>query len=636
MDPNRNECARTVSAVRRGLVVLIAVLGVTDAAVAQTKAEENIVGRSAPRTQAYGVSKSGVHYAVLTPKGSSSVVVIDGVEGPQFDELLDPRGAVGFVVNSVVFSADGSRHAYFARIGNEYILVVDGKELYRAELLPSRTNIGYSAMQFSPGGKHVYFVDLKPGPDRNARAQLIMDGKPGPPSGNQAMLPMFSADESRWAYNAVKLGGRIGAGSDQLFSVVDGKEVPFLGFEPLFLADNRLVTSLKTGVPSMVTVPDGVVTGSTTGDGAGRMRTIIGAAPVGSRWAGVRQPRKPGDPSVLFLDGKEVPDAQNPEEVIFSGDGKRYMAICRNTSTRMRYVVIDGKKGPEYQSIVAGLTRFTPDSSKAIHVGNTAAKNFIVVDGQPSEGAVQLTGSTTNRIVVSQKGGRYGYIVGDGSGVNQTLIIDGQPVALEGKSIVPDTLSFSPDGSRYAFVAGQRLPGSIKPSMVLVVDGKEMAGITLAEFIVPNAAEIRAWWVEQWGLHTKYDVFSPDGKHIAFAGLRASDKQSAVFVDGKAVSVAMPGNTSSFVTWTPDSKHVYWTSFEKSAERPQTYTRVFLDGKPTTARIFDFDQPTTPGIWQVGADGALQLVVFEGPVAKRYRITPGTNTNIDAVLSTAK
>jgi hypothetical protein len=158
----------------------------------------------------------------------------------------------------------------------------------------------------------------------------------------------------------------------------------------------------------MVTVPDGVVTGSSTGDAAGRTRTTIGAAPAGSRWAGVRQPRKPGDPSVLFLDGKEVPDALNPEEVIFSADGKRYMAISRNNTTRTRFIVVDGKKGPDYQSIVAGLTRFTPDSSRAIYVGNTAGRNFIVVDGQPSEGYVRLTGSPANRIVVSQKGGRYG------------------------------------------------------------------------------------------------------------------------------------------------------------------------------------------------------------------------------------
>ena len=58
--------------------------------------------------------------------------------------------------------------------------------------------------------------------------------------------------------------------------------------------------------------------------------------------------------------------------------------------------------------------------------------------------------------------------------------------------------------------------------------------------------------------------------------------------------------------------------------------------KATTALIFDFDQPATYGVWQVGADGASRLLVFEGPVAKPYRITPGTDTNIVVVLAAAK
>jgi hypothetical protein len=62
----------------------------------------------------------------------------------------------------------------------------------------------------------------------------------------------------------------------------------------------------------------------------------IGPAPVGPRWAGVMQPKKPGDPNVIYIDGKEVPGAQNVDEVIFSPDGKRYMAFCRNTAKRYR------------------------------------------------------------------------------------------------------------------------------------------------------------------------------------------------------------------------------------------------------------------------------------------------------------
>ena len=100
--------------------------------------------------------------------------------------------------------------------------------------------------------------------------------------------------------------------------------------------------------------------------------------------------------------------------------------------------------------------------------------------------------------------------------------------------------------------------------------------------------------------------------------------------------MAVARNSTSFPTWTPDSKHLFFLSQERSKERPQPYNRVFLNGKATTARSFDFQQPTTPGTWQVGANGALQFVVFEGPVAKRYRITPGAEPGIDAALAAAK
>ena len=65
--------------------------------------------------------------------------------------------------------------------------------------------------------------------------------KAGPPSGHQNIFPVFSPDESHWAYNAIKFGGR----PDENISVVDGKEVPFIGFNPVYTADNKLLTSLQ-------------------------------------------------------------------------------------------------------------------------------------------------------------------------------------------------------------------------------------------------------------------------------------------------------------------------------------------------------------------------------------------------------
>jgi hypothetical protein len=101
-----------------------------------------------------------------------------------------------------------------------------------------------------------------------------------------------------------------------------------------------------------------------------------------------------------------VPDAQNVDEVIFSPDGKRYLALCRNNATRTKYVVVDGRKGPEYQTIVANSARFSADGSRALYVGNNLGKNFVVVDGQPSPGYQLILGQGAP-IALSQKGGHY-------------------------------------------------------------------------------------------------------------------------------------------------------------------------------------------------------------------------------------
>ena len=60
-----------------------------------------------------------------------------------------------------------------------------------------------------------------------------------------------------------------------------------------------------------------------------------------------------------------------------------------------------------------------------------------------------------------------------------------------------------------------------------------------------------------------------------------------------------------------------------------------MDGKATPVRLFDFKQPVYPGSWQMAPAGALQVLVFEGAAAKRYRIRPGSET-IDTALAGVK
>jgi hypothetical protein len=448
-----------------------------------------------------------------------------------------------------------------------------------------------------------------------------MDGKPGPPSGNQNIAPVFSPDDSHWAYNAVKFGGR----PDEFISVVDGKEVPFIGFNPAYTGDSRLLTTLqlRASDPAVVAINGKASVNGVTFGGK------IGPAPAGSRWAGIVPAKKLGDPTTLYIDGKEVPEAQNVDQVIFSPDGKRYMAICRNATTRASYVVLDGKKGAEYQVLMANSAAFSADSSRAVYVGNNIGKTVVVVDGVASPGYAVLVGQTP--VVLSQKGGRYGYIASDGAG--QQLIIDGKLV----QSIAPivgDSLGFSADGSRYAYVVQRRGRG-VRPDQVLIVNGQEMAGVTLTEMGIPNIPTTREWWIRMAGAQSRFYTFSPDGRHIAFSGARPGDAHPALFVDGKPLLATLGPGSISLATWSSDGKHLFWTSEETGTDRPQRHARVVVDGAPTSVTFSNGDLPPYAGPWEVGADGVLQVVLFDAQAAKRYRITPGA-TGIDAAPSAAK
>jgi hypothetical protein len=475
----------------------------------------------------------------------------------------------------------------------------------RGPHLPS--NLSYSDMAFSPAGKHVYFVDLRP-EGGAAKAQLVMDGKPGPFTGHQNMVPVFSPDDSRWAYNAVKFGGK---GQTDLFTVVDGAEVPYIGLDPMFTADNKLVAP-----------PAGVGTGGK-----------LGPAPKGSRWAGVVQPAKPGGPRILYVDGKAVDGAENCDEVLWSPDGKRYMATCSNNAAFSRYVVLDGTKGPEYQAIVLGLTKFSADSSRAIYVGSDKlAKRYVVIDGVASAVAGALM-SQTNPIVTAPKGGRYAYLASNATptGATITLILDGKPVDLAGKSPLPGSLGFTADGAKFAFAAIAVPKPGTPAKRILVVDGVEMPGVSLAD--IPMHPWVDKWWTERYGPEFKYYQFSPDGKHVATFGKGDPSMQFTVFVDGKPLVVDATRSNALYLSWSPDSKHVFWSGGKQSGV--ELVTRVFVDGQASSV-TYTGSQPPYPGTWGIGADGVLSVLAFEGADAKRYRVTPDRAVTIDTVLAAMK
>ena len=164
------------------------------------------------------VSPTGVHFAAVIAKGSRAAVVYDGVESKRFDAILSPSGAVFLArpsgppggqppyASPVVFSPDGEHYAYAAHDGDDYVVMVDGKELARGRWEESSPALGPFA--FSPAGNHFYFgVQSRDTSDPKAGFHLQVDDKVGPtsrypttssPDSNDAIV--FSPDGAHYAY----------------------------------------------------------------------------------------------------------------------------------------------------------------------------------------------------------------------------------------------------------------------------------------------------------------------------------------------------------------------------------------------------------------------------------------------------
>ena len=547
---------------------------------AQVKVEEQVVGPM--NSVGFVVSPHGVHLASSTMQGSRYVMVVDGVEGPKFDEPPKPP----------VFSSDGKHFAYFGHQGGEYVVILDGKEIARGPGTPIGT------LSFTPTGKHFFYVE---GNDKTGEKRFMMDGKAGPPTLQNLGAPVFSNDESRYAY-ALKKSGK----PETNIMVVDGKEVPYVGDHLSFSGDGKsIISMLQTIVKTSLQIDGKPLPGlpSTTPMGTTIQRHVV--SPVGVRVATIVQNTK--GPTRVFLNDKPIVGVEDDRvlDFQFSPDGRRYAALCA-TRIGSQYVVIDGKRGQEYKGV--DNLGFTPDSSKAFYTAVTGTgHNFVVVEDKESDAFQSLFGKP----VVGGKGARIGFVGFNDRGLS-VVVIDGaalpprRPYVLQG-----NMLTFSADGSRYAFVAASnsRLGG-----YTLVVDGVEQA-----------AAVYDRFQDEGNPYPPPSLLFSPDGKYIVYAG-RSTDGKGGegLWINDKLVFQAS-GQHLLRPSFSPDGQHVVWASIGKDHA-------IYLDGEEVM-RFALSSLDGTPGTLELGSDGVLMFLAPAENVIKRYRVTPSTNTSVAGLLA---
>jgi dipeptidyl aminopeptidase/acylaminoacyl peptidase len=400
------------------------------------KVEEQVVG-PAKQGITYQISPRGAHLALVTQKGSRFVVMVDGVEGPKFDDVLSTENG-----GKVLFSPDGTRFAYTGRSGQEYAVIVDGKELMRMGMSADQSGSSpVTQLAFTSNSKHVWFQQHvhKSNQFGDDYSCIVFDGVPGFPGGS---TPIFSPDGDHFAYVATNPRD-----TNQQTMILDGKPAGYSGTEPLFTGDSKHLL-VRTHVPL---APGRGQALQVLLDGKPCLKAddaTLFVAPAGDLVAAaISRSTESGPRSFLVVAGKKIEGSESLliSQVAFSPDGKRYAAQCQ-TAASTQFVIVDGKKGQEYPSVLN--LAFSEDSSHCVYRGMMGGKTFLVIDGEESDGY-----SLIQEFTFGCRGKRIGYIAStENSNADRIVVVDG--AAAKQKVNQVSGLSFSSDGSRCAFLVG--------------------------------------------------------------------------------------------------------------------------------------------------------------------------------------
>ena len=550
--------------------VLFSFLAVANFAAAAV--EETVIAPYSTEGK-YVISERGVHAAGVVRKGSRLSVYIDGVAGPKIDDIItpsaryvDPRSALEdqrramfgepvdqITAQPVTFSKDGKRSAYIARIGQEWVLFVDGKELLR---LPMAGAVGATSgmagmagntdvrLQFSGmDGQHLLFA--KSG---YQGYELWVDGQKWPgfyksagSGGDGTLDPIISPDGEHIAYMAQ-------IDREKRSIILDGKDVGYYAADLRFTPDSKHLISRADTPKGTAVLVDGKPMFTA------KQILALYVAQSGHHIGAVLAHAFPDNSrgQFLLLDGKPVEATLCKNEVksvVFSADGKHWAAICSN-APNIWYAVVDGKKGQEYTNIVVGFgtaPTFSPDSTKFVYLATAAGgKYFLVTNDDESDafdGPVKVLFSADGKHMISN---------GLRNGV-QPVFYDGQPVASSRDTSLQTagTFTICADGTHYAYRGSGQYGGEV------YYDGKStgFAGTTFA--------------------------LSADGKHLAISGTKIGGQAQGIIIDGQLLKTGERSPT--YETFTPDAQHVFYVCREPAqgpnAAPGQWDFVTYLDGK---------------------------------------------------------
>jgi Tol biopolymer transport system component len=298
--------------------------------------------------------------------------------------------------------------------------------------------------------------------------------------------------------------------------------------------------------------------------------------PTGTRWACVC---RRGKQEFVALDGEGQQPYDRVRCLTFSPDGSRFAYTAESGGSES--VVLDGAKLASYDSV--SRPDFSPDGKRLAYGAVSDGTEFIVLDGieQRSYNKVHL-------YYFSPDGKRF--IYGAESDGKHFVIVDGTEEGPYEDDVYP--MTFSPDGSRYAYVVRHIGPpqpdGWPSDHYSVVVDGTEQERFD----------------------RVGEPVFTSDGNHFAYAA--KAGREWFIVLDGHKRRVE---TKPEWLTWSPRGSRLAYTSEQDWKEfvvvdwvRQKSYD--FAGG-------FEFS-PDGKHYAYAAASGSRQFVVLDGTELKPY------------------
>jgi hypothetical protein len=235
----------------------------------------------------------------------------------------------------------------------------------------------------------------------------------------------------------------------------------------------------------------------------------------------------------------------NSKHLAFVGDAKGYEAVE------------DGKVvGTAHQSV--GFATFSPDSKHLAFVTSDNQMSQIIEDGKAVGAAHQFVGSPTfspdsKHLVFTASDNNSGVVIKDGK-----VIASGYQTF--------EQVQFSGDGKHLAFFGYSTTFDSTQGSWTTTAQVFE-DGVAVGGVFSSTSSSI-------WTIPVNSLQFSPDGKHLAFAG--STQNGGAVIEGGK--SIATRYQSFSQLVFSRDSKHLAYVGSNVDSSSFTTTSQVFEDG----------------------------------------------------------